>query len=102
MHQGLDIAAPIGTPIMASRAGTVIFAGWQGGYGNFVLIDHGGGYVTGYGHQSRLGTTVGADVARGQVIGFVGSTGHSTGPHCHFEVRVNGHQQNPRQFLPAR
>lgn len=100
MHQGLDIAAPMGTPIFASRAGRVIFAGWQGGYGNFTMVDHGGGYVTAYGHQSRLGTTVGAEVAQRQVIGFVGSTGQSTGPHVHFEVRVNGQQQNPRQFLP--
>jgi murein DD-endopeptidase MepM/ murein hydrolase activator NlpD len=100
MHKGLDIAAPTGTPIHASRAGTVIHAGWQGGYGNLVLIDHGGGLVTAYGHQSRIATSVGTEVARGDLIGYVGSTGHSTGPHCHFEVRVNGTQQNPRRYLP--
>jgi murein DD-endopeptidase MepM/ murein hydrolase activator NlpD len=100
LHAGLDIAAPIGTPILASRAGTVIFAGWRGGYGNYTMVDHGGGFVTCYGHQSRIGTSVGAVVARGQVIGLVGSTGHSTGPHLHFEVRVNGNPQNPRGYLP--
>jgi murein DD-endopeptidase MepM/ murein hydrolase activator NlpD len=100
MHKGLDIAAPSGTPIKASKAGTVIHAGWQGGYGNLTIIDHGGGYATAYGHQSRLGSPRGATVRQGEVIGYVGSTGHSTGPHCHFEVRVNGVQQNPRRYLP--
>ena len=100
MHKGLDIAAPMGTPIKASKSGTVIHAGWQGGYGNLTIIDHGGGYATAYGHQSRLGAQRGATVKQGEVIGYVGSTGHSTGPHCHFEVRVNGVQQNPRRYLP--
>jgi len=102
MHKGIDVAAPTGTPLLASRAGTVAFAGWQGGYGNLTLVDHGGGIVTAYGHQSRLGAPTGAEVERGSVIGFVGSTGHSTGPHVHFEVRVNGAQQNPRGYLPPR
>jgi murein DD-endopeptidase MepM/ murein hydrolase activator NlpD len=100
MHQGQDIAAPMGTPIKAAKAGKVIKAGVAGGYGNLTLIDHGGGIVTAYGHQSRFAVAEGADVVQGQVIGFVGSTGHSTGPHCHFEVRVNGTQRNPRPYLP--
>jgi murein DD-endopeptidase MepM/ murein hydrolase activator NlpD len=99
-HPGIDIADPRGTPIAASKAGTVIFAGSMGGYGNFVIIDHGGGYATGYAHQSRIATHEGADVRQGQIIGYVGSTGHSTGNHLHFEVRVDGHPENPMRFLP--
>ncbi len=76
----------------------MIFAGPEGGYGNFVLIDHGGGIVTGYAHQSRIAVTQGQSVTQGQVIGFEGSTGDSTGPHLHFEVRVNAVPQNPRGF----
>lgn len=100
LHAGIDIAAPKGTPIHAAKAGTVVFAGVMSGYGNVVIIDHGGGLSTLYGHQSRLGSRRGQQVAQGQVIGFVGSTGHSTGNHCHFETRVNGRPQNPRRFLP--
>ena len=99
MHQGIDISAPTGTPIHAAKAGTVIFAAWMGGYGNAVIISHGGGFSTLYGHQSRLGSSEGQSVTQGQTIGFVGSTGHSTGPHVHFETRVNGTPQNPRNFL---
>lgn len=100
LHAGIDIGAGSGAPIRASKAGTVIFAGTQGGYGNVVIIDHGGGLTTLYAHQSRLGTNDGADVAQGEVVGFVGSTGHSTGPHLHFETRVGGSPQNPRRYLP--
>ena len=80
MHEGIDIAAATGTPIRAAAAGTVIYAGWLGGYGNLTVIDHGGGVATAYGHQSGLAAGSGAYVAQGQVIGYIGSTGHSTGP----------------------
>ena len=100
MHKGQDIGAPTGAPIKAAKAGRVIKAGGGGGYGNLTLVDHGGGIVTAYAHQSRFGVGEGATVQQGQVIGYVGSTGHSTGPHLHFEVRVNGSQRNPRAYLP--
>lgn len=100
MHNGIDISAPTGTPIRAAKAGRVIFVGQQGGYGNMTLVDHGGGFVTAYPHQSRFGTSEGASVSQGQVIGYVGCTGSCTGPHLHFETRVNGSAQNPRWYLP--
>lgn len=100
LHAGLDIGAGSGTPIRAAKAGEVIFAGSYSGYGNTVIINHGGGFTTLYAHQSRLGARDGASVSQGEVIGFVGSTGHSTGPHLHFETRVNGSPQNPRRYLP--
>jgi murein DD-endopeptidase MepM/ murein hydrolase activator NlpD len=99
MHEGIDIGASSGTPIVAAAAGTVIHAGWLGGYGNLVVIDHGGGVATAYGHQSSIAAGYGATVAQGQLIGYVGSTGHSTGPHLHFEVRVNGVPQDPLGYL---
>ena len=100
LHAGMDISAPIGTPIVAAAGGTVIFAGWNGGgYGNLVVIDHGGGLSTAYAHQSQVATSVGQRVGTGQVVGYVGSTGSSTGPHLHFETRVNGSAVNPRQYL---
>jgi len=99
LHAGIDIAAPKGTPIHAAKGGTVVFAGQMQGYGNVVIIDHGGGLSTLYAHQSRLGSRRGQRVAQGQVIGYVGSTGHSTGNHCHFETRINGTAQNPRKYL---
>ena len=99
-HAGLDIAAPTGTPIKATKAGRVIFAGTQGGYGNVVIIDHGGGFTSLYAHQSRLGSSKGQSVPQGQVIGYVGSTGRSTGPHLHFETRFGGSPRNPRPYLP--
>jgi murein DD-endopeptidase MepM/ murein hydrolase activator NlpD len=98
-HQGLDIAAPMGTTVTAAAAGTVIMAQWYGGYGNYVLIDHGGGYSTGYGHLSSIYVSVGQSVARGQAIGAVGSTGQSTGPHLHFEVRIAGKPVDPAPRL---
>jgi murein DD-endopeptidase MepM/ murein hydrolase activator NlpD len=100
LHAGLDIAAPTGTPIKAAKAGRVIFAGRMNGYGNVVIVDHGGGFSTLYAHQSRLGSSKGQSVGQGEVIGYVGSTGHSTGPHCHFETRFGGKPRNPRPYLP--
>jgi murein DD-endopeptidase MepM/ murein hydrolase activator NlpD len=100
-HPGIDIAAPWGTPIHASGSGVVIYASWEEGYGNYTCINHGGGISTCYGHQSYIGVTVGEVVTRGEVIGREGSTGYSTGPHVHFEVRVNGIVHNPRLFIPG-
>jgi len=98
-HYGLDIAAGIGTPIHAAAAGVVIYAGWYGGFGNFVIVDHGDGIATTYGHQSRIAVSPGERVAQGQVIGYVGSTGFSTGPHLDFEVRLNGAPVDPLGYL---
>jgi hypothetical protein len=100
-HPGIDIDAPYGTPIHAAGNGIVVSAGWDGGYGNFVLIDHGNGLVTGYGHQSRIAVTRGQTVTQGEVIGYEGSTGYSTGPHVHFEVRINNVPHNPRLYVPG-
>jgi murein DD-endopeptidase MepM/ murein hydrolase activator NlpD len=98
-HPGIDIAAPTGTPIRAADGGRVAIAGWTGGYGNYTCIQHTTSLATCYGHQSAIKVSVGQQVGRGQVIGLVGSTGHSTGPHLHFEVRVNGAVQNPMNYL---
>ncbi|MFY9781210.1 MAG: peptidoglycan DD-metalloendopeptidase family protein [Candidatus Baltobacteraceae bacterium] len=99
MHEGIDIAAPTGTTIAAAAGGRVIFAGWYGGYGNAIVIDHGGHTSTLYGHCSQIFVAEGQDVQRGQPIGAVGSTGNSTGPHVHFEVRVNGVPVDPTARL---
>ena len=99
-HQGIDIATRIGTPVVASRGGRVTFAGWQGAYGNLIIIDHGGGASTYYAHLNSIGVGGGQVVAQGATIGSVGSTGRSTGPHLHFEVRVHGTTQNPLNHLP--
>ena len=99
LHPGIDIGAGYGAPIHAAKSGTVIYAGWMDGYGNFVLIDHGAGFVTGYGHQSRIAVSEGQQVSQGQTIGYVGSTGNSTGPHLHFETRPNGVPVDPMQYL---
>ena len=98
-HPGLDIAPGYGTPIAAAGDGVVLYAGYSsGGYGNYVVIDHGDGLATAYGHQSRIAVSQGQIVTQGQIIGYVGSTGYSTGPHLHFEVRVDGFAQNPRAY----
>ncbi|WP_199857401.1 M23 family metallopeptidase [Sphingomonas sp. EC-HK361] len=101
MHKGLDIAAPYGTPIHAAVAGQVAFAGRSSGYGNFVKLVHGGGLASGYGHMSRIAVRPGETVSRGEVIGYVGSTGMSTGPHLHWEVWKNGAAVNPRSIALA-
>jgi murein DD-endopeptidase MepM/ murein hydrolase activator NlpD len=98
LHAGIDIGVGYGTPIHAAASGTVIFAGWMGGYGNFVIVDHGGGLSTGYAHQSSIAVG-GGSVSQGQVIGYVGCTGHCFGPHLHFEVRVNGSPVDPLGYL---
>lgn len=98
-HQGLDIAAPMGTTVKAAAAGTIIMAQWYGGYGNYILIDNGNHYSTGYGHLSAIYVSRGQYVQRGQAIGAVGSTGYSTGPHLHFEVRVDGKPVDPAPRL---
>ena len=99
-HSGIDLAAPFGSPIVAPSEGVVSAAGWSGGYGLMVALEHGGGLETRYGHMSRLGVVPGQHVHRGEVIGFVGSTGLSTGPHLHYEMRINGRAVNPLDGLP--
>ena len=99
MHEGIDIAASSGTSIRAAAAGTVIYAGWLGGYGNLVVIDHGNGLATAYAHASSILVGVGQQVAQGETVSLVGSTGNSSGPHLHFEVRVNGAAVDPLLYL---
>jgi murein DD-endopeptidase MepM/ murein hydrolase activator NlpD len=99
-HSGVDIDGDTGDPIIAPANGVVTKAGWQGGYGNLIEISHGNGLTTRYGHLSRLGVQVGDTIQRGQLIGLIGSTGRSTGPHLHYEVRLNDRAINPRRFLP--
>jgi murein DD-endopeptidase MepM/ murein hydrolase activator NlpD len=99
MHEGIDIAVSNGTPVVAAAAGTVIVAGWMGGYGNLVVVDHGGGISTAYGHNTSVTVGVGQQVAQGQLIAYSGNTGHSTGPHVHFEVRINGGAVDPMGYL---
>ena len=99
LHTGIDFGAASGTPIVAASSGVVVSAGWLGGYGNAVIVSHGGGMATLYAHQSRLAVGNGTRVSRGQVIGYVGSTGMSTGPHLHFEVRINGSTVDPARYL---
>ncbi len=99
MHAGIDISAPTGTPIRAADSGRVVLLGWTGGYGNYTCIQHSGSLASCYAHQSRYGTSNGANVSQGQVIGYVGNTGNSTGPHLHFEVRIGGSPVNPMGYL---
>jgi murein DD-endopeptidase MepM/ murein hydrolase activator NlpD len=99
MHEGIDIAASSGTPIHAAAAGTVIHAGWLGGYGNLVVVDHGDGLSTAYAHASAILVGLGQRVSQGETLSLVGSTGNSSGPHLHFEVRVNGSAVDPLFYL---
>lgn len=99
MHEGVDVAVPSGTAVRAAAAGSVIYVGWLGGYGNLVVVDHGGGLSTAYAHNSSFAVSQGQSVAAGEVVAYAGSTGHSTGPHVHFEVRVNGSAVDPLGYL---
>jgi murein DD-endopeptidase MepM/ murein hydrolase activator NlpD len=99
-HPGIDIGVPEGTPIHAAAAGTVIYCSWEDGYGNLVVIDHHNGLATAYAHQSKIEVSCGQDVSQGQEIGLVGCTGFCTGPHLHFEVRVDGNPVDPLGYLP--
>src|SRR5215211_5687776 len=98
-HSGQDIEAPWGAPVVAGASGTVSFVGWQNGYGQLVVVDHGGGLTTRYGHLSHIDVELGQVVSRAQLLGKVGSTGRSTGPHLHYEVRINDQPVNPQQYL---
>lgn len=98
-HAGIDIGVDYGTPIHAADSGVVVYSGWISGYGNAVIIDHGGGVSTLYGHNQSLAVSEGQSVSKGSVIAYAGSTGNSTGPHCHFEVDVNGSPVNPVGYL---
>ena len=98
-HTGLDIGAPTGTPIKAAAAGTVTYAGWMSGYGNLIIITHSSSVQTYYGHCSKINVSNGQSVSQGELIGLVGSTGNSTGPHLHLEVRVNGIAYNPQNYV---
>lgn len=99
MHNGIDIAGPSGRAVVAVDGGTVLLAGWNGGYGKCVIVDHGGGLATLYAHLSQISVSVGGQVGQGDTLGLCGSTGYSTGPHLHFEVRVNGSPANPLNYL---
>ena len=99
MHEGIDVAVPEGTPVRAAKGGTVILASYYGGYGNYICVDHGSGLSTCYAHLSGYASSSGQRVSQGQVIGYSGNTGSSTGPHLHFEVRVNGAAQDPMGYL---
>jgi murein DD-endopeptidase MepM/ murein hydrolase activator NlpD len=99
LHAGVDIAVPTGTPIRAADSGRVVLLGWVGGYGNYTCIAHGSSLSTCYAHQSRYGTSMGKSVSKGEVIGYVGCTGHCFGDHLHFETRVNGTPVNPAGYL---
>ncbi len=100
-HEGQDIDASYGTPVMVAAGGTITIAGRQRGYGNVIYVDHGAGLSTRYGHLSEIDVKIGQTVTRGQTIGLVGSTGRSTGPHLHYEVRINNQPVDPRQYLPG-
>jgi len=98
-HTGIDVANQYGTPIKASRTGVVIWAGWKTGYGLCVIIDHQDGYGTVYAHMSRIAVKSGQKVSAGTVVGYEGSTGWATGPHLHFEIRIQGEPTNPAKFV---
>ena len=98
-HSGIDIGVDYGTPVQAADGGTVVEAGWVSGYGYAVVIDHGNGLSTLYGHNQELAVSAGQSVSQGQVIAYAGSTGNSTGPHVHFEVRANGDPVDPQGYV---
>ena len=98
-HPGIDIANDVGTPIVATADGVVVASGWNGGYGRQVIVDHGYGITTSYAHNSENVVTVGQKVKKGQLVSYMGSSGFSTGPHVHYEVKVNGTAVNPASFL---
>lgn len=98
-HPGVDLAAPYGSSVYATGTGVVVYSGWKNGYGNFIEIDHGNGYLTRYGHSSRLLVSVGQQINKNQEIALVGCTGRCTGPHVHYEVLLNGKRQNPATYL---
>ncbi len=98
-HAGMDIGVDEGTPVHAADDGVVVDADWLGGYGNCVIIDHGNGMQTVYAHNSALVVSAGQSVSKGELIAYAGSTGYSTGPHCHFEVRINGEPVDPMGYL---
>jgi murein DD-endopeptidase MepM/ murein hydrolase activator NlpD len=100
-HMGVDIANETNTPIRATADGLVTYAGWQAGYGRLVVVEHGYGFSTRYGHCARVCVTVGQEVKRGQVVAYIGSTGRSTGSHCHYEVRIHGMPVDPQKYLPS-
>lgn len=100
MHEGIDIGGALGVPITAAESGRVDYAGWIGGYGNTIIVDHGGGMTTLYGHMHGFAVSAGQTVSIGQVLGYVGNSGFSEGPHLHFEVRIGGAPVNPRKYLP--
>lgn len=100
-HEGQDIDAAYGTPVLAAASGKVIIAQYQRGYGNVVYVDHGNGLSSRYGHLSEIDVSIGQSITRGATLGKVGSTGRSTGPHLHYEVRINNHPVNPREYLPG-
>jgi murein DD-endopeptidase MepM/ murein hydrolase activator NlpD len=99
-HAGMDIDGERGDQVIAPANGVVTEAGWKGGYGNMIEVDHGNGLTTRYGHLSKIAVQVGDTISRGQLVAFVGSTGRSTGPHLHYELRLNDRPINPRRFLP--
>jgi murein DD-endopeptidase MepM/ murein hydrolase activator NlpD len=101
MHTGLDFRGMTGEPIRATAAGKVTQAGWSGGYGKLVEVDHGNGLATRYGHLSEIEVTVGQTIRIGQTVGLLGTTGRSTGPHLHYETRVDGEAVDPQKFLRA-
>jgi len=104
MHKGIDFGVPVGTPVMAAGSGTVVFEGYGNGYGNFLKIDNGNGYGTGYAHLSRFapGIHKGSHVRQGQIVAYSGNTGLTTGPHLHYEIYVNGTQVNPANVKVAK
>ncbi len=99
MHKGVDISAPQGTQVKAAADGLVVFAGWNGGYGRCVVVDHGNNYQTLYGHLSRIDAIIGQEIRQGETLGAVGTSGHSTGPHLHYEVHIGSTPVNPYRFL---